>query len=136
MVEKTKPAIELYDQVRKAEVPRQNMLEGIRGAILARKNDGIPLLLEQLRSSDKALFQIGLRVARELPGPEATEAVVTEMHRAAAERQPQLLLALADRGDDSALLPIIGAAKTGSKKLRMVAVGALDGHGARGRRSG
>src|SRR5689334_17031801 len=50
-------AIELYDLVRKAQVPKQNVLEAIRGAILARKADGIPLLVEQLRSTDKALFQ-------------------------------------------------------------------------------
>ena len=123
---KAPQAIELYDQVRKAQVPKQNMLEGVRGAILARKNDGIPLLLEQLRSSDKALFQIGLRVARELPGPQATEAVVAELHHAPDQRQPQLLLALADRGEDAALAPIIDAAKTGRKPLRLVAIGALD----------
>ena len=54
------PAIELYDLVRKANVPKQNVLEAIRGAILARKDAGIPLLLEQLKSTDKELFQIGL----------------------------------------------------------------------------
>lgn len=119
-------AIELYDLVRKAQVPRQNMLEAIRGAILARKADGIPLLLEQLRSSDKALFQIGLRAARELPGPQATKAVVAEMRTTAPDRQPLLLLVLADRGDDAGLPAIMDAAKTGSKKLRLAAVGALD----------
>jgi len=119
-------AIDLYDQVRQAAVPKQNQLEGIRGAILARNDKGIPLLLEQLRSSDKALFQIGLRVARELPGPKATAAVVAEMHRAPEERQPLLLLALSDRNETDALPPIIEAAKSGPKKLRLVAVGALD----------
>jgi len=120
-------AIKLYDLVRKAQVPQQNVLEGIRGAILARQDSGIPLLLEQLRATDKALFQIGLRVARELPGPQATKAVVAEMHRAPAERQPLLLLAVADRPEDElGLQAIVDAAKSGSKKLRVVAVGALD----------
>ena len=120
------PAVELYDLVRKADVPKQNQLEGTRGAILARKNDGIPLLLEQLRSTDKGFFQIGLRAARELPGPQATEAVAAEMHRSAPERQPLLLLALADRNDDQAMPTILEAAKTGPKPLRLVAVGILD----------
>jgi HEAT repeat protein len=120
-------AIKLYDLVRKAQLPKQNILEGIRGAILARQDDGIPLLLEQLRSTDKALFQIGLRVARELPGAQATKAVVAEMLRAPAERKPQLLLALADRPEDPiALQAILEAAGNGPKQLRMVAVGALD----------
>jgi HEAT repeat protein len=119
-------AIKLYDLVRKSAVPKQNMLEAIRGAILARKADGIPLLLEQLRSSDKALFQIGLRTARELPGSQATQAVAAEMRRASPERQPLFLLALADRGDDQAMPIILEAAKNGSKKMRLVAVGILD----------
>lgn len=119
-------AIELYDLVRKAQVPKQNMLEAIRGAILARKTEGIPLLVEQLRSTDKALFQIGLRVARELPGGQATDAVVAEMHRAAPERQPLLLLALSDRGDDKAMPAILESAKSGPKNVRLVAVKVLD----------
>ena len=124
---KAQSAVELYDMVRKADLPKQNVLEGIRGAILARGNDGIPLLVEQLRSTDKALFQIGLRAARELPGSQATEAVVTEMHRASADRQPLLLLALEDRADNGVgLQAIVEATQNGSKKLRMVAVGVLD----------
>lgn len=119
-------AVKLYDLVRKAAVPKQNMLEAIRGAILARKSDGIPLLLEQLRSSDKALFQIGLRIARELPGSQATQAIVAEMRRASPERQPLFLLALSDRGDDQVMPVIFEAAKAGSKKMRLVAVGILD----------
>lgn len=120
------PAVGLYDVVRHAEVPKQKVLEAIRGAILARGAEGIVLLVEQLQSQDKALFGIGLRTARELPGTKATEAVVAEMHRATAERQPLLLLALADRGDEAALPTIFEAAKSGPKKLQMVAVSVLD----------
>jgi HEAT repeat protein len=119
-------AIQLYDLVRQAEVPKQKKLEATRGAILARKDAGIPLLLEQLRASDKALFQIGLRTARELPGSKATQAVADEMQKANADRQPLFLLALADRNDDAAMPTILEAAKTGSKNLRLTAIGILD----------
>src|SRR5262249_32663973 len=66
-------AVKIYDEVRKAEVPRQRMLEATRGAILARGRDGIPLLIEQLRSTDKGLFQIALGTAREFPGREVDQ---------------------------------------------------------------
>jgi len=46
-------AIAIYDQVRSAKVPQQRILEATRGAILARGDDGIPLLVEQLRGGDK-----------------------------------------------------------------------------------
>src|ERR1700685_1107887 len=53
-------AVALYDLVRKSDVPKQRMLEATRGAILARRQDGIPLLIEQLRSPDKAFLQLAL----------------------------------------------------------------------------
>ena len=62
-------AAEIYDEVRRADVPMQRVLEATRGAIVARGVQGIPLLIEQLKSSDQRQFQIGLSTARELPGP-------------------------------------------------------------------
>ena len=123
---KAEDAVKLYDAVRKAEVPKHRIAEATRGAILARGAAGVPLLLEQLRSPDKALYWLGLRVARELPGPEATEALVAELGKAAAERQPLLFLALADRGDPKAMPAILAAAKSGPKALRLVALAALE----------
>jgi HEAT repeat protein len=123
---KSDDAVKLYDTVRKAEVPKQKLLEGTRGAILARQSGGIPLLVEQLRSADQAFFGIGLRTARELSGADATKAVVAELHSARTDRQPLILLALADRNDPAALSTIVEAARTGSKELRLTAVGVLD----------
>jgi HEAT repeat protein len=123
---KSEDAVKIYDDVRKANVPKQKLLEATRGAILARQSGGIPLLVEQLRSPDQAFFGIGLRTARELPGAVATKAVVAELHSARADRQPLILLALADRNDPAALSAIIESAQTGSKELRLAAVGVLD----------
>jgi len=122
-------AMKLYDAVRKADVPKQRLLEAIRGAILARQAAGVPLLVEQLRSTDKALFGIGLRTARELPGPEATEAVAAEMGKAASDRQALMLLALADRGDPKALPAVLAVAKSGASHVRVAAMGALERFG-------
>ncbi len=119
-------AVKLYDTVRAATVPRQQMLEATRGAILARQSAGLPLLLEQLRSPDKALFGIGLRTARELPGRAVTEALAAELPRTSPDRQSFLLLALADRSDDVVLPAVLAAAGSGPQKLRLTAVGILD----------
>ena len=119
-------AVKLYDTVRAANVPRQKQLEAIRGAILARQSAGLPLLLAQLRSPDKALLGIGLRTARELPGREVTEALAAELRQCSPERQPFLLLALADRTDVAVMPAVLAAAGNGSQKLRLTAVGVLD----------
>jgi hypothetical protein len=64
----------------------------------------VPLLVEQPKSPDKARSAIGLRVARELAGREATEAVAAELSQATPQRQALLILVLTDRGDTAALI--------------------------------
>jgi len=118
-------AVKLFDAVCRAEVPKQRLVEATRGAILARGPAGTPLLVEQLRSPDKARFAIGLRVARELAGRAATEALAAELPRATPERQALLLLALADRGDTAALPAVLEAAKSGADEVRGAAIRAL-----------
>ncbi len=124
---KNADAVKLYDLVRAANVPRQKRLEATRGAILARGPSlGLPLLLEQLRSPDKAWLSIGLSTARELPGQNVTEALAAEIRRSSPERQPFLLLALADRHDAAVLPAVLDAARSGAPGLRLAAVGALE----------
>ena len=91
----------LYDKVRKADVPKQRVVEATRGAILARQPGGIELLVEQLQSDDKVMFSLGLSTARELPGGQVTAALATELAKASSHRQAMLLLALADRTDEA-----------------------------------
>ena len=122
---KTKEAADLYDKVRQADVPKQRMLEATRGAILARGSAGVPLLVEQLQSADRALFAIGLTTARELSGPEVAKALVAELGRATPERQALLILALADRGDTEALPAMLQAAQSGPNQVRIAAIGML-----------
>jgi HEAT repeat protein len=45
-------AAEIYDQVRSADVPMQRIVEATRGSILARGQEGVPLLVESLRSPE------------------------------------------------------------------------------------
>ena len=120
--EKTAKAIKLYDTVRLADVPDQRHLEAIRGAILARKSAGVPLLIEQLESEDQERLGIGLRSARELPGRDVTKALASELGRLSPDRRPLLLLALADRNDSAVIPTIHEAAQSSSKDLRITAI--------------
>ncbi|MCC6124309.1 MAG: HEAT repeat domain-containing protein [Pirellulales bacterium] len=123
---KADAAIALYDLVRKTDLPTQCVLSATRGSILARKSAGVPLLIEQLQSPDKANFALGLRVARELPGGEVTDALVAESARMNPERQALLIVALADRHDALVLPAIRQAAKSGPAPVRLAALGALE----------
>jgi HEAT repeat protein len=119
-------AAQVYEAVCQAKVSRQRMIEATRGLILARQSAGIPLLLELLRSPDAKLHQLGLRVARELPGRDVTKALLAEFGQTAADRQSYLLLALADRGDTGVLPTALAAAKAGTPQLRLVAISVLE----------
>jgi len=122
-------AIGLYDAVRRTDVPRQRTIEAVRGSILARQDAGIPLLIEQLRSKDDSDFAIGLRVARELQGAKATEALIAELPKAVPDRQALLIFALADRNDAKALPAVLEALKSGPIGVRVAAAMVLENLG-------
>lgn len=118
--------VKLCDTVREANVPKHKRLEAIRGAILARQTAGIPLLVEQLKSDDRAVFGVGLRTARELAGTPVTEALAAQLDSASPERQPLLAMAIADRTDAAVAPVMMKLAKAGNKQIRLVAIGALE----------
>ena len=118
-------AIEIYDEVRHADVPQQRILEATRGAILARDQDGIPLLIEQFRSPDKRLFQLALTTAREFPGGEVDKSLAVELDRTTPERAALIIQAMADRPETVVLPAVLNAAQHGSKPVRVAAINAL-----------
>ncbi|HEX4128903.1 MAG TPA: HEAT repeat domain-containing protein [Pirellulales bacterium] len=122
---KSAEAAKIYDELRKADLPKQRIIEATRGSILARKNEGIPLLVEQLRSSDRDSFRLGLSTARELPGPEVANALMAEVVGSSPDRAALMLYALADRNDTQMLPAVLEAASSGHKPVRIAAISIL-----------
>lgn len=122
---KSAEAVAIYDEVRKAEVPKQRIVEATRGAILARKAEGIPLLLEQLRASDKVFFNLGLSTAREFPGADIDKSLAAEVDQATPERGALIIQAMADRKATVVVAAIAKAAASGKKPVRLAAISAL-----------
>ncbi len=122
---KSAKAVEIYDEVRNADVPKQRIIEATRGAILARNQDGIPLLLEQFRSPDKRFFELALGTAREFPGSQVDKALATEMVRAIPGRAALMVQAMADRKETVVLSAVLKAAAQGHKQVRLSAIDAL-----------
>ena len=125
-------AVRLYDTVLKFELPKQRALEATRGSILARGEilargaGSMPLLSGLLNSPDKSYLNLGLQVARELPGEKTTEALVAELAQMSPDRQALLILAIADRHDAKVLPAMLEAAQKGSEQVRLAAVGVLE----------
>jgi len=121
----TAGAIELYDALRAADVPQQRVVEATRGAILARGDGGIPLLMEQLRSDNRVLFRLALSTAREFPGSAVDQTLADELATAASDRSALIVQAMADRPDTVVLPAIIDAAEGGDMLVRLSAIDAL-----------
>lgn len=118
-------AVALYDEVRQTEVPKPRIQEATRGAILARNDEGIPLLIEQLRSQDKGLMQIALSTAREFPGNRIDRALADELASLPPERAALAIQAMADRPNTVILPAIVTAASAGPKEVRVAAINAV-----------
>ncbi len=126
----TGAARDLCDAARAAALPPPQRLQALRGALLVRGAEGLPLLRETLRAEDRRSFQLGLRVLRELPGNRVTQVLSSELPSLPPERQPLVLAALADR-DDAELRPLLVRVvqATNTPALRLAAVQALERHG-------
>ncbi len=121
----TVAAAEIYDEVRNADVPKQRILEATRGAILARSQKGIPLLLELFQSPDKAMFQLALGTVREYPGHTLDSFLPDEVSRATPDRAALIIQAMADRPEFVVLPAVLKAAEQGPKQVRLSAIDAL-----------
>jgi HEAT repeat protein len=115
-------AAAIYELVRQADVPRQKILEATRGAIIARGVDGLPLLVEQLKSADRKRFAMALTTARQLPGREVSDALSAELATAKPERAALIVIALGDRGETKLPPAVLQAAKSGDKQVRQAAL--------------
>jgi HEAT repeat protein len=119
---KREEAAAIYDEIRNADVPTQRILEATRGAILARGDDGIPLLIEQLKSQDEGTFQIALSTARELTGDKVVEALSAQLDSATPEQAALIIYAIGDR--PNVVLPnsVLEAAAAGDERVRLAAI--------------
>jgi HEAT repeat protein len=118
-------AVALYDEVRKADLPKQRVLEATRGAILARRDEGIPLLIEQLNSGDQRMFRMALGAAREFPGIQVDQALAAEIDHATPEHAALVIGAMADRKQSVVLAALLKAANRGPEPVRLAAVAAM-----------
>jgi HEAT repeat protein len=132
-------AILAYDAVWKADVSEQRRAEAARGAILARGEAGIPLLVELVKAPSKRLFNMGLFTARELgAGPGRDAALADEVDLAllgaiasgAEDRRAALVIdVLADRSVGGASKAVqaalVDAAAAGPTPIRLAAIEAL-----------
>lgn len=116
-------ALAIYDRLRQlASAPQQVRCGALRGAVLARGKEGIPLLLEALRGADYVLTAAAARVAIEMPGPDVTAALADGLPKLPADKQILVINTLGYRGDASAGPALLALASQGPAPVRLAAI--------------
>jgi len=122
-------ALALYDAVAAADVPKFQKIAALAGRFQVEKAEAKGLLVEQIRAKDEAQFNLGLSVARWMPGADVTAALTAELEKLPAERQALLLRALGDRKERVSLAVVVAASKSDKPPLREAAIQVLAGIG-------
>ncbi len=115
----------IYDQLRKLDGPHQVRAGALRGAILLRGKDGLPILRESLRGPDNVLAAAAARTALELPGSDVVPALAAELDQLSADRQILVIQVLGRRGDPAALPALASATRNRPNPVRLAALRAL-----------
>ena len=119
-------ALAIYDRLRgRQAAPHQVRAGALRGTVLARGKDGLPLLMEAMRGEDFVMVEAAARTAMEMPGPEVTQALAAELPKLPADKQVLVTQTLGQRGDAAALPALFAAAKGGDKTVRVAAIRAV-----------
>lgn len=140
---KGEEAIALYGVVRAADVSEQRRAEAIRGTIIAKGRDGIPLLVETLAAPTQRLANMAVFTARDLGRGDAGDAALAAEVDAAilkaiesasaagsVPRAALLVDVIADRNAGGASATVVTAltrmlASSSPKPLRLAAIEAL-----------
>jgi HEAT repeat protein len=85
----------------------------------------IDMVIDTLKSNDPQMQSGAIAIVRDIPGPEVTKALAQELPKLPATAQVQLLSALGDRGDATALPAVIEACKSQEESVRVAALRAV-----------
>jgi HEAT repeat protein len=115
-----------YDMLRRLNSPHHQVrTAALRGAILTRGSNGLPLLSEALRSPDFSVFAAAARISYEMPDQATTKALVKALSSGSVDSQIMLTQTLGTRGDPVALPALFAAARYCEKPVRVAAIRAV-----------
>jgi len=113
----------IFDRLRGLnQAPQQVRAGALRGAILMRREEGIPLMIEAIRGADYVLTAAAVRASMEMSGPEVTAVLARELPRLPADKQVLLVNTLGRRGDASAGPALLALAAKGPDAVRLAAI--------------
>jgi HEAT repeat protein len=122
----TAEAAAIYDQVRRLpNAQHQVRVAALSGAIRSRGANGVPLLIEAIRTESYVRAADAIRISMDLPGAGVTRALAGELAQASPKTELLLLQALGHRGDATAVSALVPLARSGVSTRRVAAIRSL-----------
>ncbi|MBL9136497.1 MAG: DUF1080 domain-containing protein [Verrucomicrobiales bacterium] len=119
-------AAAVYDKVRATpNLPHHVQVAALRGSIRSRGTQGLPLLVEAIRTGSPVSAVDAIAISVDLPGTEVTQALMGALDQVNEEGQILLLQALGFRGDPNAASALVNLAQKGSAHRRITAIQSL-----------
>jgi len=118
-------AAAIYQAVYVPTEPVATRLAALRGLVLAKGASAVPIIGEVLAGKDEAMKSVALSCMQEIPGPEATAALVALIAKVQPADQATIIAALGQRGDPAGKTAVLEATKSTDAAVRMAAYGAL-----------
>ena len=100
-------------------------IAALRGIITVTPQEGTAHIVDALKSDDRQMQSMVIGLLRDIPGTKTTKAITAVLPNLSVSGQVQLLAALTDRGDRSALPAVIDATKSPKVDVRVAAFSAL-----------
>jgi HEAT repeat protein len=89
------------------------------------ENSALDIVINALKGEDESMQSMAIALVRDMPEPEVTKVLARELPNLSVRGQIQLLSALADRGDKTALPAVVEATKAKDESVRVAALKAV-----------
>lgn len=89
------------------------------------EDETIGIVIDALKGNEESMQSMAISLIRDMPGADVTKILARELPNLSARGQVQLLSALADRGDRTALPAVIGATISKDQSVQIAALRAL-----------
>ena len=122
---KASEALPIYRALFAAKEPSMCRVAALTGMVAAEEDKSVQIVIAALSDQDAEVCTSAVPLLRDVPGQQATRAILGALPKQAEDVRAMLLGVLADRGDHSALAPVVESAASSSPVVRLAALEAL-----------
>jgi HEAT repeat protein len=122
-------ALPIYEATYAPAMPERTRIAALRGLVIVKGEDAIPLLGRILDGPDAKMRGIALSFMREIPGTGATRAMAAMLPKLPPAAQADVLTELGNRADPTTKPAVLTAAKSEDPAVKVAAIRALGGVG-------